>query len=174
LKILVADGDRRKEAKIRQPRLKLCPPRAPLLCVIAKRMPGRTRVVQERPLYEDAPPRDRAVRAILSCFESMTAAQTGQLQIIPTTVSSIPARSSRPCSATIRAATWISDAPAFRHRAGRAFCDARVRILLTETVGVWLKDVDDLGLAHGPLRTLALRTIEEWTRRLQTQSKLGK
>jgi hypothetical protein len=73
--------------------------------------------------------------------------------------------------ATIRSAYWIADAAGLPTSGWQGFLVTRgVGVLLAETLGVWLKDGDDLAktMAHVDRR---LRTIEEWAGMLDRKPK---
>ena len=155
-----------RKAKIAPAALyELCPDKRALLGLIAKRI-DIAALDRASDLDEDAPPRDRAFDAILSCFESMTPLKPA-LQIIHDDSAGDPGAFLDALPATIRSATWIADAAGLPTSGWQGLLVTRgIGILLAETLGVWLKDGEDLAktMAHVDRR---LRTIEEWTERLQ-------
>ena len=147
----------------------LCPDKRALLALIAKRIDlgALDRAVEPD---DDAPPRDRAFDAILSCFESMTPLKPA-LQVIHDESVGDPAALFDALPATIRSAHWIADAAGLPTSGWQGFLVTRgVGVLLAETLGVWLKDGEDLAktMAHVDRR---LRMIEEWANMFQRKDK---
>ena len=143
----------------------LCPDKRALLALIAKRI-DLGALDRASDLDDAAPPRDRAFDAILSCFESMTPLKPA-LQIIHDESVGDPGAFFDALPATIRSANWIADAAGLPTTGWQGFLVTRgIGVLLAETLGIWLKDGDDLAktMAHVDRR---LRTIEEWTERLK-------
>ena len=139
----------------------LCPHKRALLALIAKRidLAALSRAAEPEP---EAPPRDRAFDAILSCFEAMVPMKPA-LQVIHDESAGDPAALFDALPATIRSAQWIADSAELPTSGWQGFLVTRgIGVLLVETLGVWLKDGDDLAktMAHVDRR---LRTIEEWT-----------
>ena len=142
----------------------LCPNKRALLALIAKRI-DLAALDRAGDRDKDAPPRDRAFDAILSCFESMTPLKPA-LQIIHDDSVGDPGAFLDALPATIRSATWIADAAGLPNSGWQGFLVTRgIGVLLAESLGVWLKDGDDLAktMAHVDRR---LRMIEEWAGKL--------
>ncbi len=147
----------------------LCPDKRALLALIAKRIDlgALDRAVEPD---DDAPPRDRAFDAILGCFESMTPLKPA-LQVIHDECVGDPGALFDALPATIRSAHWIADAAGLPTSGWQGFLVTRgVGVLLAETLGVWLKDGEDLAktMAHVDRR---LRTIEEWANMFERRGK---
>jgi AcrR family transcriptional regulator len=138
----------------------LCPDKRALLSLIAKRI-DLAALERAADPGDDAPPRDRAFDAILSCFESMTPLKPA-LQIIHDDSAGDPGAFLDALPATVRSAHWIADAAGLPTSGWQGFLVTRgMGVLLAETMGVWLSDGDDLAktMAHVDRR---LRIIEEW------------
>jgi len=143
----------------------LCPDKRALLALIAKRvdlaMLDRT---QEPDL--DIPPRDRAFDAIIGCFEGMGPLKP-VIQVIHDDSAGDPAAVLDVLPVTMRSANWIADAAGLPTSGWQGLLITRgIGVLLAETLGIWLKDGEDLAktMAHVDRR---LRMIEEWTQTLQ-------
>lgn len=143
----------------------LCPDKRALLALIAKRVDiGLIERAQE--IDADIPPRDRAFDAILSCFEAMGPLKPA-IQVIHDESAGDPGAFLDVLPATMRSAQWIADIAGLPTSGWQGFLTTRgIGILLAETLGIWLKDGDDLAktMAHVDRR---LRTIEEWADALQ-------
>jgi len=143
----------------------LCPDKRALLALIAKRVDiGLIERAQE--IDADIPPRDRAFDAILSCFEAMGPLKPA-IQVIHDESTGDPGAFLDVLPATMRSAQWIADIAGLPTSGWQGFLTTRgIGILLAETLGIWLKDGDDLAktMAHVDRR---LRTIEEWADALQ-------
>jgi len=147
----------------------LCPDKRALLALIAKRIDLAALARAGEP-DDDAPPRDRAFDAILSCFESMGPMKPA-LQVIHDDSVGDPGALFDALSATIRSASWIADAAGLPTSGWQGFLVTRgVGVLLAETLGIWLKDGEDLAktMAHVDRR---LRMIEEWAGMLERKPK---
>ena len=147
----------------------LCPDKRALLALIAKRI-DLAALDRATDHDKDASPRDRAFDAILSCFESMTPLKSA-LQINHDDSVGDPGALLDALPATVRSATWIADAAGLPTSGWQGFLVTRgMGVLLAESLGVWLKDGDDLAktMAHVDRR---LRTIEEWAGMLQRKNK---
>lgn len=147
----------------------LCPDKRALLALIAKRIDlgALDRAIEPD---DDAPPRDRAFDAILSCFEAMAPLKPA-LQVIHDESVGDPAALFDALPATIRSAHWIADAAGLPTSGWQGLLVTRgVGVLLAETLGVWLKDGEDLAktMAHVDRR---LRMIEEWANMFQRKDK---
>lgn len=143
----------------------LCPDKRALLALIAKRVD--IGLIERAPEPDpDIPPRDRAFDAILSCFEAMGPLKPA-IQVIHDDSAGDPAAFLDVLPATMRSAQWIADIAGLPASGWRGLLVTRgIGILLAESLGVWLKDGDDLAktMAHVDRR---LRTIEEWMETLQ-------
>lgn len=147
----------------------LCPDKRALLSLIAKRI-DIAALERASDLDDDAPPRDRAFDAILSCFESMTPLKP-TLQIIHDDSAGDPGAFLDALPATNRSAHWIADAAGLPTSGWQGFLVTRgIGVLLAETLGVWLKDGPDHAktMAHVDRR---LRMIEEWAGALKNAGK---
>lgn len=143
----------------------LCPDKRALLALIAKRIDLAALDRASDP-DDDTPPRDRAFDAILSCFESMTSLKPA-LQVIHDDSVGDPGALFDALPATIRSANWIADAAGLPTSGWHGFLVTRgIGVLLADTLGVWLKDGEDLAktMAHVDRR---VRMIEEWASMLQ-------
>ncbi len=143
----------------------LCPDKRALLALIAKRVDIGLieRAAEPDP---DIPPRDRAFDAILSCFEGMTTLKPA-IQVIHDDTVGDPGAVLDVLPATMRSAQWIADIAGLPASGWQGFLVTRgIGILLVETLGVWLKDGEDLAktMAHVDRR---LRLIEEWVETLR-------
>ena len=138
----------------------LCPDKRALLALIGKRID--VAALERAPeLDDDAPPRDRAFDAILSCFESMGPMKPA-LQVIHDESARDPGALFDALPATIRSAQWIADSAGLPTSGWQGFLVTRgIGVLLAETLGIWLQDGEDLAktMAHVDRR---LRMIEEW------------
>jgi AcrR family transcriptional regulator len=146
----------------------LCPDKRALLALIAKRI-DLAALDRAADPDDDTPPRDRAFDAILSCFESMTPLKPA-LQVIHDDSVGDPGALLDALPATIRSANWIADAAGLPTSGWHGFLVTRgIGVLLAETLGVWLKDGQDLAktMAHVDRR---LRMIEEWAGMLQRKN----
>jgi AcrR family transcriptional regulator len=143
----------------------LCPDKRALLALIAKRVD--IGLIERAPEPDpNMPPRDRAFDAILSCFEAMTPLRPA-IQIIHDDTAGDPGAFLDVLPATMRSAQWIADIAGLPTSGWQGFLTTRgIGVLLAETLGVWLKDGEDLAktMAHVDRR---LRTIEEWAEMLQ-------
>ncbi len=149
----------------------LCPDKRALLGLIAKRI-DLAALDRATGLDDDDPPRDRAFDAILSCFESMTPLKPA-LQIIHDDSVGDPGAFLDALPATIRSANWIADAAGLPTSGWQGLLVTRgIGVLLADTLGVWLKDGEDLAktMAHVDRR---LRMIEEWAGMLKNARKGG-
>ena len=147
----------------------LCPDKHALLALIAKRIDLAALDRANEP-DEDAPPRDRAFDAILSCFEAMTPMKPA-LQVIHDESVGDPGALLDALPATVRSAKWIADSAGLPTSGWQGFLVTRgIGVLLAETLGVWLKDGEDLAktMAHVDRR---LRLIEDWSRPFQRKEK---
>lgn len=162
-----------RKAKIAPEALyEICPDKRALLALIGKRIDLATLARANEP-EDEAPPRDRAFDAILSYFEAMTPMKPA-LQVIHDESVGDPGALFDALPATMRSAKWIADAAGLPTSGWQGYIVTRgVGVLLAETLGVWLKDGDDLAktMAHVDRR---LRTIEEWTSALQRKDKGAK
>jgi AcrR family transcriptional regulator len=143
----------------------LCPDKRALLALIAKRVDIG---LIERASEPDPniPPRDRAFDAILSCFEAMTPLKPA-IRIIHDDTAGDPGAFLDVLPATMRSAQWIADIAGLPTSGWQGFLTTRgIGVLLAETLGVWLKDGEDLAktMAHVDRR---LRMIEEWAETLR-------
>lgn len=149
----------------------LCPDKRALLALIAKRVD--IGLIERAPEPDpDIPPRDRAFDAILSCFEGMTALKPA-IQVIHDDTVGDPAAVLDVLPATMRSAQWIADIAGLPASGWQGFLVTRgIGILLVETLGVWLKDGEDLAktMAHVDRR---LRLIEEWTETLRRSTAIA-
>ena len=159
-----------RKAKIAPAALyELCPDKGALLALIAKRI-DLAALERATDLDDDAPPRDRAFDAILSCFESMADLKPA-LQVIHDDSIGDPGAFLDALPSTIRSANWIADAAGLPTSGWQGFLVTRgIGVLLAETLGVWLKDGEDLAktMAHVDRR---LRMIEEWAGMLKNAGK---
>ena len=143
----------------------LCPDKRALLALIAKRVDIGLIERADEP-DQDIPPRDRAFDAILSCFEAMSPLKPA-IQVIHDDTAGDPGAFLDVLPATMRSAQWIADIAGLPTSGWRGLLITRgIGVLLAETLGVWLKDGEDLAktMAHVDRR---LRTIEEWAEMLQ-------
>lgn len=150
----------------------LCPDKRALLALIAKRIDLAALEHAQDP-DPDAPPRDRAFDAILGCFESMTPLKPA-LQVIHDDCLGDPGALFDALPATTRSAQWIADTAGLPTSGWQGFLVTRgIGVLLAETLGVWLKDGDDLAktMAHVDRR---LRTIEQWANTFQRKDDAAK
>jgi len=146
----------------------LCPDKRALLALIAKRVD--IGLIERAPEPDpNIPPRDRAFDAILSCFEAMTPLRPA-IQIIHDDTTGDPGAFLDVLPATMRSAQWIADIAGLPTSGWQGFLITRgIGVLLAETLGVWLKDGEDLAktMAHVDRR---LRTIEEWVETFQRKA----
>ena len=143
----------------------LCPSKSALLSLIAKRVDIGLIERAGEPDPE-IPPRDRAFDAIIGCFEAMTPLKPA-IRIIRDESTGDPGAFLDVLPATMRSAQWIADIAGLPASGWQGFLVTRgIGILLVETLGVWLKDGEDLAktMAHVDRR---LRLIEEWTETLR-------
>jgi AcrR family transcriptional regulator len=155
-----------RKAKISPATLyELCPDKRALLALIAKRVD--LAMLERTPEADlDIPPRDRAFDAIIGCFEGMAPLKP-VIQVIHDDSAGDPGAILDVLPATMRSANWIADVAGLPTSGWKGFVTTRgIGILLAETLGIWLKDGEDLAktMAHVDRR---LRTIEEWSEALQ-------
>jgi AcrR family transcriptional regulator len=139
----------------------LCPDKRALLALIAKRIDIGLIERADEP-DPDIPPRDRAFDAIMNCFEAMTPLKPA-IRIIHDESAGDPGAFLDVLPATMRSAQWIADGAGLPTSGWQGFLVTRgIGVLLAETLGVWLKDGEDLAktMAHVDRR---LRMIEEWS-----------
>jgi AcrR family transcriptional regulator len=155
-----------RKAKVSPAELyELCPDKRALLALIAKRID--LAMLDRTPEADtDIPPRDRAFDAIIGCFEGMAPLKP-VIRVIHDDSVGDPGAILDVLPATIRSANWIADVAGLPTSGWQGFLTTRgIGILLAETLGVWLKDGEDLAktMAHVDRR---LRTIEEWAQALE-------
>lgn len=142
----------------------LCPDKRSLISLITKRI-DIAAIERSAELDETIPPRDRAFDAIIGCFESMVPMKPALAVIHEESAGDFGAIFDA-LPATIRSANWIADAAGLPTTGWQGFMVTRgIGVILVETLGIWLKDGDDLAktMAHVDRR---LRLIEEWIERL--------
>jgi len=155
-----------RKAKISPATLyEICPDKRALLSLIAKRV-DLAMIEKAQETDPDIPPRDRAFDAIIGCFEGMGPLRPA-IQVIHDDSAGDPGAILDVLPATVRSANWIADMAGLPTSGWQGFLVTRgIGILLVESLGIWLKDGDDLAktMAHVDRR---LRMIEEWTESLQ-------
>ena len=146
----------------------ICPDKRALLALIAKRVDLAMLDRAEQP-DTDIPPRDRAFDAIIGCFEGMGPLKP-VIQVIHDDSAGDPGAFLDVLPVTIRSANWIADIAGLPTSGWQGLLITRgVGVLLAETLGIWLKDGEDMAktMAHVDRR---LRMIEEWTQALQRRA----